>query len=196
VNRTRWLFLPLGLCALAAVGAHAAADVVAHRTLLFATRVDAFFAHVSFLAPLVDIVSSSQRTWLSRGLALGLEMGADVLVAVPLLGYDERDGTLELKLARGFLKRLLPWRLWRPLAAVLLSIAGACAVARLVRATFLHFPFFAGLLAATVLFLLLVLIVPRAAFRSIEREASRPKPHLWTLVVLLPLAIAAVGAFR
>jgi hypothetical protein len=196
VNRARWAFLPLGLCALAAVGAHAAAEVIAHRALLFATHVDAFFARFSFLAPLVDIVSASQRTWLSRGLALVLELSADALVALPLLGYDERDGKTELKLARGFFKKLKAWRLLRPLAAVMLSTAGACAVARLVRGTLLHLPFVAGLLAATVLFSLLVLLVPRAAFRSLEREAARPKPSRLTLALLLPLAIAAVGAFR
>lgn len=196
MNRARWLFLPVGFCALAAVGAHAAAEIVAHRTLLFATRVDAFFGQIAVFAPLVDIVSSSQRTWLSRGLALVLELGADVLVALPLLGYEERDGKLELKLARGLLKRLWPLRLFRPLAAVLLCIAGACAVARLVRATLLHLPFVAGLLSATVLFLLLVLILPRAAFRSLEGEAARARPSLWTLVVLVPLAVAAFGAFR
>jgi hypothetical protein len=196
VNRWRWAFLPLGLCAMAAVGAHAAADVVAHRALLFATHVDAFFARVSFLAPLVDIVSSSQRTWLSRALALALELPADVLVAIPLLGYDERAGSAELKLARLHFQRLRLWRLLRPLAAALLSVAGACAVARLVRATFFHFPFLAGLLAATVLFLLVVLLVPRAAFRSLEREASRRRPSRLPLVVLLPLAVAALGALR
>jgi hypothetical protein len=196
VNRSRWVFLPLGLCALAAVGAHASAEVIAHRALLFATHVDAWMARVSFLAPLTDIVSASQRTWLSRAVALVLELSADVLVAIPLLGYDERDGKQELKLARGFFKKLQPWRLGRPLAAVMLSAAGACAVARLVRGTLLHVPFLAGLLAATVLFSLLVLIVPRAAFRALEREAERPKPSRLTLALLLPLAIAAVGAFR
>jgi hypothetical protein len=196
VNRSRWAFLPLGLCALAAVGAHAAADVVAHRALLFATHVDAWISRFSFLAPLVDIVSASQRTWLSRALALVLELSADALVALPLLGYDERDGKTELKLARGFFKKLKLWRLLRPLAAVMLSTAGACAVARLVRGTLLHLPFLAGLLAATVLFSLLVLLVPRAAFRSLEREAARPKPSRLTLALLLPLAIASVGAFR
>jgi hypothetical protein len=196
VSRFRWVFLPIGLCALAAVGAHAAAEVVAHKSLLLATQVDAFFARVSFLAPLVDIVSSAQRTWLSRAVALVLELCADALVAVPLLGYDERNGSQEARLARLHLKRLPLWRLLRPLAALSLSIAGACAVARLVRATLLHFPFVAGLVAATALFLLLALLVPRAAFRSLEREASRPKPSRLPLVVLLPLAIAAVGAFR
>jgi hypothetical protein len=196
VYRSRWAFLPLGLCALAAVGAHAAADVVAHRTLLFATHVDAFFAHVSFLAPLVDIVSSSQRTWASRALALFLELCADALIAAPLLGYDERDGKQELKLARGFLKKLKPHGVARPLVTVLLSTAGACAVARLLRGTLLHLPFLAGMLAATVLFSLLVLLVPRAAFRSLEREAARPKPSRLSLVVLVPLAIAAIGALR
>ena len=196
MNRSRWVFLPLGLCALAAVGAHAAADVVAQRTLLVANHVDAFFSQVSFLAPLVNIVSASHWTWASRALALLLELSGDALVAVPLLGYDERDGKQELKLARGFFKKMQPWRLARPLAAVLLSIAGACAVARLVRGTLLHVPFLAGLLAATVLFSLLVLLVPHAAFRSLEREAGRPKPSRLSLIVLLPLALAAIGAFR
>jgi hypothetical protein len=196
VSRFRWAFLPIGLCAMAAVGAHASAEVVAHRALLFATQVDALFARVPFLAPLVDIVSSAQRTWLSRAVALALELAADVLVAAPLLGYDERSGTQEIRLARVFFRRLPVWRLLRPLAAVLLTVAGACAVARLVRATLLHVPFVAGAVAALALFLLLALLVPRAAFRFLEREATRPKPSRLTLALLLPLAVAAFGAFR
>jgi len=52
--------LPLGLCALVAVGAHAAADVVGDRLLWLVDRVDALFDAVwsswSFTAPLVEVV--------------------------------------------------------------------------------------------------------------------------------------------
>jgi hypothetical protein len=196
VNRARWIFLPLGLCALAAVGAHAAADVIATRLVHIANRVDTWLAAFSLTAPLADIVSAQQRTWVSRALALCCELLADGLVALPLLGYDERAGKEELKLARGFVKKLGYGRLLRPAAAAMLCVAGASAVARLMRGTLLHFPFIAGLLGATVLFSLLAIFLPRAAFRFLERESQRRKPSRVALLFLLPMAIAAVAAFR
>ena len=70
VGRVRWIFLPLGLCALVAVGAHASADVVGDRVLWAVDRVDAFFDWIwsawSFTAPLVDLVGLTQRTWFAR----------------------------------------------------------------------------------------------------------------------------------
>src|SRR5437762_49738 len=70
VGRIRWIFLPLGMCALVAVGAHAAADVVGDRVLWLVDRVDAFFDAIfsswSVTAPLVDLVRispPSARCW-------------------------------------------------------------------------------------------------------------------------------------
>src|SRR5690349_1359521 len=108
-GRARWVFLPLGLCALVAVGAHAAADVVADRVLWSVDRVDAFFDWIwsawSVTAPLVDLVGLTQRTWFARAVALAWELAADALIAIPLLGYSERDANLEWKIARDLLQR-------------------------------------------------------------------------------------------
>src|SRR5205814_1222664 len=90
VGRIRWIFLPFGMCALVAVGAHAAADVVGDRVLWVVDRVDALFDAVfsswSVTAPLVDLVGLSQRAFFARAAALTWELIADVLIAVPMLG--------------------------------------------------------------------------------------------------------------
>src|SRR5260370_930214 len=126
VGRIRWIFLPVGMCALTAVGAHAAADVVGDRVLWCVDRVDAFFdaifASWSVTAPLVDLVGLSQRTFFARAVALIWELVADALIAVPLLGYQERDPAVELQAARILLrKKPTPPRLVRPLATLLCS---------------------------------------------------------------------------
>src|SRR5438046_5354191 len=136
VARVRWIFLPLGLCALVAVGAHAAADVVGDRVLWLVDRVDALFDALwsswSFTAPLVEVVGLTQRTWFARAVALVWELAADALIAVPLLGYDERDPAAEWKLAREMLQRpRSPLRLVRPAATPLPAVPGAWSGARL-----------------------------------------------------------------
>src|SRR3954471_7870615 len=133
VGRVRWIFLPLGLCALVAVGAHAAADVVGDRVLWAVDRVDAFFDWIwsawSFTAPLVDLVGFTQRTWFARAVALAWELAADALIALPLLGYDEREAMREWRMARDFLRRIRsPLWLVRPLATLLISAAGAFSI--------------------------------------------------------------------
>lgn len=205
VGRLRWIFLPLGLCALTAVGAHAAADVVGDRVLWCVDRVDAFFdaifASWSLTAPLVDWVGLSQRTLFARALALTWELLADALIAIPLLGYDERDGAVELRTARALLrKRPTPQRLVRPIATVLVAVAGACAVARMVQGSVqlsLHSSLLSHFAAACALFALLILMVPRAGFRALEHADARG--HVVSLgvigtIVLLPLMLAALYA--
>ena len=175
VARVRWIFLPLGLCALVAVGAHAAADVVGDRVLWLVDRVDALFDALwsswSFTAPLVEVVGLTQRTWFARAVALVWELAADALIAVPLLGYDERDPAAEWKLAREMLQRTRsPLRLVRPAATLLVAVAGACSVARMVQGSLhlaLHVGWLASLARAATLIGLLVLLAPRAAFRSL-----------------------------
>ena len=195
VARFRWVFLPLGLCALAAVGAHAAADVVGDQLLWLADRVDAFFDAIfsswSVTAPLVDLIGLTQRTFFARALALTWELSADALLAVPLLNYQERAAEQELALARVQLRKRPSLRLIRPVAALLVGIAGARAVARMVQGTLLHLPFLSALLGAAALFLLLAFLVPRAVFRSLEHAALRRR-GLLDLVILGPLALAAV----
>jgi hypothetical protein len=203
VGQVRWIFLPLGLCALVAVGAHAAADVVGDRVLWVVDRVDALFDTVwsswSFTAPLVEVVGLTQRTWFARAVALLWELSADALIAVPLLGYEQRDPAAEWKLARELLRRIRsPLRLVRPAATLLVAIAGACSVARTVQGSLhlaLHVGWLASLARAGTLVGLLVLLAPRAGFRSLEL-ARTSRYRVAAAVVLVPLMIAAVLSFR
>lgn len=203
VGKVRWIFLPLGLCALVAVGAHAAADVVGDRVLFVVDRVDAFFDALwsawSFTAPLVDVVGLTQRTWFARAVALGWELAADALVAVPLLGYDERDAAQEWRMARDMLRRVRsPLRLVRPAAALLVGIAGSCSVARMVQGSIelaLHLHWLAQAARALTLLGLLVLLVPRAVFRSLE-HARTARYRVPAAAVLAPLLVAAVLSWR
>ena len=206
VARIRWVFLPLGLCALVAVGAHAAADVVGDRLLSLVDGVDAFFDALwskwSVTAPLVDLVGLTQRTWFARAVALSWELAADALVAVPLLGYDEREAAREWTMARALLGRMRsPLRAVRPLATLVVSIAGACSVARMVQGSLqlaLHLGWLAALVRALVLMGLLVFLTPRAVFRSLE-DSSRPRrigSGLLAAALLVPLMVAAVLSYR
>ena len=200
VGRIRWIFLPLGMCALAAVGAHAAADVVADRVLFAADRIGAFFDAIfsrwALTAPLVDLIGAGQRTFLARALALVLELSADALIALPLLNYDERVAAQEFQMARAMLKRRPSLRWARPAVAILVGIAGALSVARMVRGSLrlaLHVAWLSQLAFAVVLFALLAVLLPRAAFRSLEHADSlRPARSALALAVLLPIALAAV----
>ena len=203
VGRVRWIFLPLGLCALVAVGAHAAADVVGDRVLWAVDRVDAFFDFIwsawSFTAPLVDLVGLTQRTWFARAIALAWELAADALIAVPMLGYGEREPAAEWKMARDLLHRTRsPLRMVRPVATLLVAVAGAFAVSRMVQGSMqltLHVVWLAAIVRAALLVTLLVVLVPRAAFRSLEH--ARTARHLIpAAVVLLPLILAAVLSLR
>ena len=197
MGKLRWVFLPLGLCALVAVGAHAAADAMGERALLFADRVDAFFdaifARWSLTAPLVDLVGPAQRTFFARALALCWELSADALLAVPLLNYQERAPREELAVAQAMLRKRPSLRVVQPAAALLGAVAGARAVAKMMQASLLHFAAIGFIAGALTLLLLLILLVPRAAFRSLEHASSqRTAIRLIGLLVLVPLAVAAV----
>ena len=199
VGRVRWIFLPLGLCALCAVGAHAAADRLGDTLLSGVDRVDAFFDAIfsrwSLTAPLVDLVGLGQRTFFARAVALAWELAADALLAIPLLGYDERKGSEEWALARALLRRRPSLRLVQPAAALFVCVAGAGAVARMLQGSLLHFPSLGALLAATALFALLVLLLPRAVFRSLEHAAAQKAAMgVLGLFLLVPLAVAAVAS--
>ena len=193
VGKIRWIFLPLGLCALAAVGAHAAADLVGDRVLAVVDGVDAFFdaifSHWSLTAPLVELVGLTQRTWFARALALTWELAADALLAIPLLNYQERAAAEEVQLARTMLRP--PARMVRPLAMLFVGAAGARAVARMAQASLLHFAVIGRLTALVLLLALLFLLVPRAVFRSLESAPSGKRAWL-ELILLAPLALAAV----
>jgi hypothetical protein len=201
VSRVRFIFLPLGLCALVAIGAHAAADVVSDRTLWLVDRVDALFdalwSRWSFTAPLVDLVGLTQRTWFARAIALSWELAADALIAVPMLGYEERDAAREWSLAREMLRRLRsPLRAVRPLATLVVAVAGAASMSRMVMGSVLlltHASWLAHLTRAATLAGLVVLIAPRAVFRSLEHASARRRiaTGALALLVLVPLMLAA-----
>src|SRR5207253_573785 len=81
-----------------------AAELVGDRVLWLVDRVDAFFDAIwsswSFTAPLVEVIGLTQRTRFARAVALCWELAADALIAVPLLGYEEREAAREWQLAR------------------------------------------------------------------------------------------------
>lgn len=149
----RWAFMPLGLLALIAVGVHAAADTLDDRLLVLVDLADSAFDRVagrfSLTESLVDLLSLERRTTLARALALAWELTADVVLAVPALGYREelvpqarprfspqlppRDSWRAM-LVR-CLRRPTTMRWIRPLATALVAVAGACTVARLVQGT-------------------------------------------------------------
>ncbi|RYZ37269.1 MAG: hypothetical protein EOO71_28690 [Myxococcaceae bacterium] len=156
----RWAFMPLGLLALVAVGVHAAADTLDDRLLTVVDRLDsafdAFVGRYPLTASLVDWVSLERRTRLAKALALGWELAADLLLALPALGYREvaaprpveawramleasesgASGPVSWRvLLRRCLRRPTPMRWVRPLATAGVVLAGACTVARLVQGT-------------------------------------------------------------
>jgi hypothetical protein len=188
-DRARFLFLPAALCALAAVGAHAAADVLADRVFfavdLASAALDGLFSRWDLTRPLVDLVGVEQRSFFARSIALVLELCADALLAAPLLGYQERPGEMSraLEQLRKWRSRPGTLRISRPIFTAGVAVAGASAVARLA-----HGSIFAGLrhLAGAgaaeavarfggllALLSLLGLIAWRAVLRSLEESSAR-----------------------
>ncbi|WP_233262041.1 hypothetical protein [Vitiosangium sp. GDMCC 1.1324] len=146
--------MPLGLLALIAVGVHAAADTLDDRLLTLVDLVDAAFDRVvgrySLTESLVDLLSLERRTTLARVLTLAWELSADVVLALPALGYREEEVSTQVRPRfslhlpprdtwRAMLGRCLlkptTMRWIRPLATALVAVAGACTVARLVQGT-------------------------------------------------------------
>ncbi|MCP3138386.1 hypothetical protein [Pyxidicoccus xibeiensis] len=152
----RWAFMPLGLLALVAVGVHAAADTLDDRLMAVVDRADAAFdslvGRYELTAPMVEWLSLELRTRLARMLALAWELAADLVLALPALGYREArearpaeawKAALGTEPARPSwkvlwtrcLRRPTPMRWLRPLATAAVVLAGACAVARLIQGT-------------------------------------------------------------
>jgi hypothetical protein len=188
-DRVRWAFLPLALCALLAVGAHAAADVLCDR-MFFAidhasSVLDELFSRWALTQPLVDLVGLPQRSLIARSAAFALELWADALLALPMLAYEERPGEERraLALLRKFWTRPSTLRIARPLFTAAVALAGACATARLfhasVFATARGFagPWAAGGLARAaglgVLVLVLSLLAHRAVVQSLGHSDAR-----------------------
>lgn len=145
LGNLRWLFLPLGLFALLAVGIHVAADTVCDRLLWVADRCTEAWDHAmatfDLTSPLVGAISFSARTRLARGIALLWELAADLVVALPALGYHENQRPLGLRDPDGWkslLERMVTrpttLRIFRPVETLAFALAGACAVAKMVQA--------------------------------------------------------------
>nr|WP_225937378.1 hypothetical protein [Myxococcus sp. RHSTA-1-4] len=148
--------MPLGLLALVAVGVHSAADTLDDRLVALVDRVDASFdglvGRYDVTAPMVEWVSLELRTRIARGLALAWELAADLVLALPALGYRETRAPAPAeawRMAMGnaparpswralwarCVRRPTPMRWLRPLATAAVALAGACAVARLIQGT-------------------------------------------------------------
>ncbi|HKC60702.1 MAG TPA: hypothetical protein VKB92_11500 [Myxococcales bacterium] len=219
-DRLRWFFVPVALCALVAVGVHTAADVVGGLILRMVDAADAAFDSVvarwALTAPLVDLVGPSQRIFFARGVALLWELAADALLALPMLGYDERADEVKRfrELAAKAWARPTTLRAVHPLATAAVALAGSCAVGRLLEGT-LHFglrgalgsaadALASGCALAAVLGLVafiawrgVVHALVRADARSDRIPAARARAFTVGLpgaLLLLPLAIAALRA--
>ncbi len=143
----RWVFMPLGLIALVAVGVHAAADSVDDRIRWLIEQLDAafdsVFADFDATRHWVDAIGSVERTHMARGLALLWELAVDFVVALPLLGYLEESERAPLinpqKTWRSLFDRLnkkpTPMRILRPVATGIFAVAGAYAIARMVESS-------------------------------------------------------------
>ena len=137
----RWLFMPLGLMALIAVGIHAAADSVDDRLLAAVQGLDAWFdalfARNEALQSWVDRIGSREQTVIARSLTLAWELAADLAIALPMLGYKEdASKAFNQESLKALLKRFnaqpTPMRLFRPFLTGTFALAGAYAIARMV----------------------------------------------------------------
>jgi hypothetical protein len=217
----RWAFMPLGLFALIAVGVHAAADVVDDRLLRGVEWLDAWLdtllAQSEHTAAWVNRIDSRERTMIARGIALAWELSVDFFIALPALGYDERDEkdrkfamikeTWRTLIAR-VNKQPTPMRLVRPLVTTIFAFGGAYAVSKLVESTL-----FVGLvgdvapadvaapvariLAGTAMTLVIFSHGWRAVLRSLQHadatclESKHPwMAGMWGSVLAFPLALA------
>ncbi len=218
----RWLFVPLGLLALIAVGVHAAADVVDDRLLILVEGLDAWLdsllAQSERFSPWVNRIDAPQRTFIARALAVTWELIVDLLIAVPALGYDEDDG------ARASLRTVLtrlntsptPMRVLRPVMTGIFVVGGAYAVSRLVESTLfvglvgdVAPPDVAAIIARIGGALAIVVVLASHGWRAVLRalqhaddacEARRLKhPWLagtWGTALALPLAAALLVEAR
>lgn len=222
VGSFRWAFMPLGLFALVAVGVHAAADRVDDLLLRQVESLDAWLdgllARAAATAAWVHRVDSRERTLFARGLALAWELAVDAVVALPMLGYQERDprargaplagDTWAAVLGRAR-RQPTPMRLLRPALTALFALGGAAAAARLLEASLFALLSAEGALAAGAavgarlagglgLVLVLASLGWRAVLRALQHAdaacVASVQPWArgwWGTALTLPLAAAA-----
>lgn len=152
VGRFRFLFMPLALFCLIAVGVHAAADTLDDRLLWVVDHVDAWadavFGAFTLTEGWVRWIDLEDRTRIARALTLLWELASVAVLAIPAFGYREEDPGRPL---RGFEALVgTPHRRWkdmfqdvyrrptvlrvtRPLATFAVVLAGGCAVGRMVQ---------------------------------------------------------------
>ncbi|MBS2022544.1 MAG: hypothetical protein JST92_09050 [Deltaproteobacteria bacterium] len=216
LDKLRWAFVPLAMAALVAVGVHAAADVLDDQFLALADRADAIFdgfvSRWELTRPLVDLVDLEERTWFARALALSFELFADLVVALPMLGYDEKlDEWRRLKeLLQRAGKRPTLLRVTRAPIALALCLAGVFGTRRLVSGQLfvsLRHLFGAGgasgigRIAGILVFAVIATSIAwRVFIRALEYADARSEPRtprtilagLVPTLFLLPLAWAAI----
>ena len=217
-DRLRFLFVPVALCALVAVGAHAAAEVASEQVLAAVDALDAamdsFFSRFELTTPIVDWIGPAQRIGFARALALVWELSADAFLALPLLGYNERADEVKRfrTLCEKAWKRPTTLRVVRPLATAVIALAGACSSARLLQGSVhlaLHGGAVAGFLARGLSVLAVCALVASLAWRAVvhallraDRTSDR-RARSWrsalavgapSAVLLVPLALAGLRA--
>jgi hypothetical protein len=204
--RLSQLVLPLGVCALVAVGVHAGADLVDDRLLRVVEAVDAWldglWSRWPLTAHLVELVDARQRVLLARGAALAWELVVDVAVVLPLLGAGWVGSP------RGPRRRFAPMVVLRPLVTLVFAVTGSYGVSRLTEGTLylalsgdVASPVVAGLLSRGFGLLAMALVLVSHAVPAVQRafvhararsdEAKVPAVEgLWGSVFALPLAFA------
>jgi hypothetical protein len=154
----RFAFMPLGLFAVIAVGVHAAADTLDDRLLWVVDQADAWvdgwLGRWSVTEGAIGWIDLQHRVTIARSLTLVWELTVDALLALPALGYRERQGRAVTgatawlgtparrwrDMLRDVIRRPTLLRVTRPLATAAVVLAGACAVARMVQgAVYLSF---------------------------------------------------------
>jgi hypothetical protein len=212
----RFMWMPFGLCALAAVGVHAAADAVDDRILVLVERLDVvldgWWSQTENLQGWVDVVGSLERTRLARLLALIWELAVDLAIAIPALAWKEREPGSNRPPLRDVLSRLnrqpTPTRFFRPLAAIAFAGAGAFSVSRMVETalyaqlTSLAVPaeLPARIVAAAALALIFFTLGARLFVRTLEHADGvaggagkrRALAGVFGTALAVPLAIAAL----
>lgn len=230
------LLVPAGLFAVIAVGLHAGADRVDDYARLVIdaldARLDAWGAQAlswlfdavevgpkraqRWVFGFIDFIDLDARDWMARATALGVELLADLTLALPLFFHRHGQRTWKQK-ARDVLHDPTLLRLLAPLAALLASVAGVLTISLELQVV-LHalvedlsgLPRLAELVASAFAGLVLLLVMSRLMTRLVlgavswadrvaEKDRGEDKPvwrrrlRGWGLAVcVVPVTLLAV----